>query len=71
MKERDGSMQQIQDYNVQLLQISQITKLESQDLSINMLPNNNNKEKAIIIKYFKISLLLYLKYLKLCKLIDK
>ncbi len=55
------NMQQIQDYNVQLLQISQITKLESQDLSINMLPNNNNKEKAIIIKYFKISLLLYLK----------
>ncbi len=45
-------MQQIQDYNVQLLQISQVMKLEPQDLSINMLPNNNNKE-AIIIKYFK------------------
>ena len=45
-------MQQIQDYNVLSLYISQITKLGSQDLSINIPPcNNNNKEKAIIIKY--------------------
>ena len=44
------SVQRIQDFNMQPLQISQITNLESQNLTRNVLSDNNDKEKTPIFK---------------------
>jgi len=43
--DQKSQIPQVQDYNIQPLQISQVMNLESQNLPINMPSNNSNKEK--------------------------
>jgi len=52
IQDQKSQIPQVQDYNIQPLQISQVMNLESQNLPINIPFNNSNKEK-ILMSIFK------------------